>query len=80
MIQIPAALIATLSAETGLLKGILGQTLDRSQSRGAQDGGMLVTNSSPTEFASKVVTQDDTDELDRTWKDQDENVESGKRG
>ena len=51
MIQVSAALIATLSAETGLLKGRLGQSLDRSQSRGAQD---------------------DTDELDRTWEDQDE--------
>ena len=51
MIQVSAALIATLSAETGLLKGRLGQPLDRSQSRGAQD---------------------DTDELDRTWEDQDE--------
>ena len=47
MIQVSAALIATLSAETGLIKGRLGQSLDRSQSRGAQD---------------------DTDELDRTWK------------
>ena len=32
-----AALIVTLSAETGLPKGRLGQPLDRSQSRGAQD-------------------------------------------
>jgi len=115
-IQVSAALIATLSAETGLPKvcvrdhvmervhacrassmqhihlqpralktslfryakkrfdfqGRLGQPLDRSQSRGAQDGGLLVTNSSPTELASKVVAQDDTDELDRTWEDQDE--------
>ena len=67
-----AALIATLSGETSLPKGRLGQTLDRSQSRGAQDGGLLVTNSSPTELASKVVAQDDTDELDCTWEDQDE--------
>ena len=37
MIQVSAALIATLSAETGLIKGRLGQSLDRSQSRGAQD-------------------------------------------
>ena len=37
MIQVSAALIATLCAETGLLKGRLGQPLDRSQSRGAQD-------------------------------------------
>ena len=51
MIQISEALIATLSTETGLLKGRLGQPLDRSQSRGAQD---------------------DTDELDRTWDDQNE--------
>ena len=57
MIQISAALIATLSAETGLLKGRLGQPLDRSQSRGAQDGGLLVTNSSPTELASKAVAR-----------------------
>jgi len=115
-IQVSAALIATLSAETGLPKvcvrdhvmervhacrassmqhihlqpralktslfryakkrfdvqGRLGQPLDRSQSRGAQDGGLLATNSGPTELASKVVTQDDTDELDRTWEDQDE--------
>ena len=49
--QVSAALNAILSAETGLLKGRLGQPLDRSQSRGAQD---------------------DTDELDRTWEDQDE--------
>ena len=67
-----AALIATPSAETGLPKGRLGQPLDRFQSRGTQDGGLLVTNSSPTEIASKVVAQDDTDELDRTWEDQDE--------
>ena len=67
-----AALIATLSAETGLPKGRLGQPLDRSQSRGAQDGSLLVTKSSPTELASKVVAQDDTDELDRTLEDQDE--------
>ena len=60
MIQISAALFATLSAETGLLKGTLGQSLDRSQSRGAQDDGLLVTDSCPT------------DELDRTWEDQDE--------
>uniref|UniRef100_A0A7S1FC19 Uncharacterized protein n=1 Tax=Noctiluca scintillans TaxID=2966 RepID=A0A7S1FC19_NOCSC len=54
------------------VQGRLGQPLDRSQSRGAQDGGLLATNSGPTELASKVVTQDDTDELDRTWEDQDE--------
>ena len=61
------AMIATLSAETRLPKGRFGQPLDRSQSRGAQDGGLLVPNSSPTEFASKAVAQGDTDELDRTW-------------
>ena len=72
MIRISAALIATLSAETSLLKGRFGQPLDGSQSRGAQDGGLLVTNSSPTELASKAVAQDDTDELDRTLEDQDE--------
>ena len=74
-----AALIATLSAETGLPKGRLGQTLDRSQSRGAQDGGLLVTNSSPTELASKVVAQDDIDELDRTLEDQDERRRADER-
>ena len=58
-------------SEKGLLTGRLGQTLDRSQSRSAQDGGLLVTNSSPTELASKVVAQDDTDE---------KNVECGERG
>ena len=57
MIQVSAALIATLSAETRLLKGRLGQPLDRSQSRGAQDGDLLVTNSSPTEVARKAVVQ-----------------------
>ena len=67
-----AVMITTPCAETGLPKGRLGQSLDRSQSRGAQDGGLLVTNSSPTELASKVVAQDDTDELDRTLEDQDE--------
>ena len=64
-----APLIATLSAKTGLPKGRLGQPLDRSQSRGGQDGSLLVTNSSPTELASKVVAQDDTDELDRSWEE-----------
>ena len=53
--------------------------MDRSQSRGAQDGGLLVTNSSPTELASKVVAQDDTDELDRTWEDQDERRRADER-
>ena len=37
MIQVSAALIATLNAETGLPKRTHGQPLDRSQSRGAQD-------------------------------------------
>ena len=37
MIQVSAALIATLNAETGLPKRIHGQSLDRSQSRGVQD-------------------------------------------
>ena len=74
-----AALIVTLSAETGLPKGRLGQSLDRSQSRGPQDGGRPVTNSSPTELASKVVSQDDTDELDRTLEDQDERRRADER-
>ena len=72
MIRISAALIATLSTETSLPKGRIEQPLDRSHSRGAQDGILLVTNSCPTELASKVVAQDDTDELDRMCKDQDE--------
>ena len=72
MIRISAALIATLSTETSLPKGRIEQPLDRSQSRGAQDDILLVTNSSPTELASKVVAQDDTDELDRMCEDQDE--------
>ena len=55
-----------------LLKGRLGQPLDRPQSSDAQHDGLLVINSSPTEFASKAVAQDDTDELDRTLEDQDE--------
>ena len=37
MIQVSAAQIATLNAETCLPKRIHGQPLDRSQSRGAQD-------------------------------------------
>ena len=65
MNQVSPALIATLSAETCLSKGRIEQPLDRSQSRGAQDGILLVTNSSPTELASKAVAQDDTDELYR---------------
>ena len=72
-------MIVTLSAETSLPKGRFGQPLDRSQSRGAQDGGLLVTNSSPTELASKAVAQGDTDELDRTWKDQDERIRADER-
>ena len=78
MIQVFAALIATLSAKTGLLKARLGQSLDRSQSRGAQDGNFLVTNSSPTELVSKAVAQDDTDELDCTLEDQDERRRAGR--
>ena len=74
-----AAMIATLSAETSLPKGRFGQPLDRSQSRDAQDGGLLVTNSSPTELASKAVAQGDTDESDRTWKDQDERRRANER-
>ena len=70
MIRISAALIATLSTETGLLKGRVGQSLDRSQH---------VTNSSPTELASKVVAQDDTDELDRMCEDQDERRRANER-
>ena len=42
------------------------------QSCGAHVGGLLVTNSSLTELASKVVAKDDIDELDRTLEDQDE--------
>ena len=72
MIQISAALIAILSTETGLLKGRLGQPLDRPQSSGAQHDGLLVTNSSPTELASKAFAQNDINELDRTLEDQDE--------
>ena len=40
---------------------------------------MLVTNSSPTELASEVVAQDDTDELDRTLEDQDERRRADER-
>ena len=60
-------------------KGRIDQPLDRSQSRGAQDGILLITNSIPTELASKAVAQDDTDELDRTWKDQDERIRADER-
>ena len=70
--QVSAVLIATLSAETCLSKGRIEQPLDRSQSRGAQDGILLITNSIPTELASKAVAQDDTDELDRMRENQDE--------
>ena len=72
MIQVSAALIATPSADTRSLKGRLGQPLDRSQSRGAQVGVLLVTNSSLTELASKLVALDDIDELNRTLEYQDE--------
>ena len=65
MNQVSAALIATLSAETCLSKGRIEQPLDRCQSRGAQDGILFITNSSPTELASKVVAQNDINELDR---------------
>ena len=58
MIQVSAVPIATLSTETGLLRGRLGQPLDRSQSR---------------------VAQDDTDELDRTLKEQDERRRANER-
>ena len=74
-----AAMIATLSAETSLPKGRFGQPLDRSQSRGAEDGGLLATNSSPTELANLVVAQDDTDELDRMCEDQDERRRANER-
>ena len=70
--QVSAVLIATLSAETCLSKGRTEQPLDRSQSRGAQDGILLITNSIPTELASKAVAQDFTDELDRMRENQDE--------
>ena len=70
--QVSAVLIATLSVETCLSKGRIEQPLDRSQSRGAQDGILLVTNSNPTELVSKAVAQDDTDELDRMREGQDE--------
>ena len=79
MIQVSAALIATLSTEMGLLKGRLGQPLDRSQCSGAQHDGLLVTNSNPTELASKAIAQDDTDELDCMWKDQDERRRADER-
>ena len=45
----------------------------------AEDGVLLVTNSSPTELASKVVAQDDTDELNRRLKDQDERRRADER-
>ena len=70
--QVSAVLFATLSAETCLSKGRIEQPLDRSQSRGAQDGILLVANSIPNELASRAVAQDDTDELDRMRENQDE--------
>ena len=79
MIRISAALIATLSTETSLSKGRIEQPLDRSQSRGAQDGILLITNSSPTELASKGVAQNDIDELDRMLEDQDERRRADER-
>ena len=79
MIQVPAALIVTLSAETGLPRRRIKQPLDRSQSRGAQDGNLLVTNFSATELASNAIARDDTEELDCTWKDQDERRRADER-
>ena len=79
MIRISAALIATLSTETSLPKGRIEQPLDRSQSRGGQDGGLLITNSSPTELASRAVAQNDIDELDRMLEDQDERRRADER-
>ena len=79
MIRISAALIATLSTETSLPKGRLGQPLDRSQSRGAQDGILLITNSSPTELASRAAAQNGINELNRTLEDQDERRRTDER-
>ena len=62
-----------------MFKGRLGQPLDRSQSSGAKHYGWLVTNSSPTELASKAIAHDDTDELDCTWTDQDERRRADER-
>ena len=73
------AMIATLSKETSLPKGRIEQPLDRSQSRGAQDGILLITNSSPTELASKAVAWNDIDELDRMLEDQDERRRADER-
>ena len=73
------ALIATLSTETSLPKGRIEQPLDGSQSRGAQDGILLTTNSSPTDLASEAVAQNDTDELDRMLEDQDERRRADER-
>ena len=60
-------------------KGRIEQPLDRSQSRGAQEGFLLITNSSPTELASKAVVQNDIDELDRMLEDQDERRRADER-
>ena len=60
-------------------KGRIEQPLDRSQSRGAQDGILLITNSSPTELASKAVAQNDIDELDRMLEDQVERRRADER-
>ena len=60
-------------------KGRLEQPLDLSQGRDTQDGGLLVTNSGPTELASKAIAQDDTDELDCTWRDQYERRRADER-
>ena len=79
MIRISAALIATLSTETSLPKGRIEQPLDRSQSRGAQDGILLITNSSPTELASTAVAQNDVDEFDRMLEGQDERRRADER-
>ena len=55
MVQVSAALIATLSAETGLLKGRLGQSLDRSQSRGADERR---TSNAESEVEGEFVRRD----------------------
>ena len=70
MIRISAALIVTLSTETGLPKGRLGLALDRSQSSGAQHDGLL---------ASEADAQDDTDKLNRTLEDQNERRRADER-
>ena len=63
----------------GLPKGRLGQSLDRSQSRGAQDADLLVTNSSPTELASKVAFRTTLTSWIVRWKDQDERRRADER-